>query len=120
MKRLMLFSAVLAATLASTAHAEGNGLCKPLCATEKRECRSSAAAMSDDNAASFIAMGDRNPNARVSRELSGKDSEAQVKQGYESRRVREQRACDTQYLRCVQACAKEDAATPPGKAGQQQ
>lgn len=119
MKRLMLFAAVLAATLASAAHAESNGLCKPMCASDKRECRGNAARLiDDDKTMSLAAQEDNNPNARVSRGMSGKDSGAQNRQGYESVRVREQRLCDTQYLRCVQACDKQDAVTPPGKAGQ--
>lgn len=109
MKRFVLISA-LAAAFCGAAHAADNGLCKPLCESDKRECRSRAADMSDDDALSLLAMADRNPNARVSRELADKPTEAQTKQAYESRRVKMQRTCDTQYLRCVQGCAREEAA----------
>ncbi|GAB2845935.1 hypothetical protein GCM10027277_12690 [Pseudoduganella ginsengisoli] len=113
MKRFFLLPALLAAVLAGTAHAEGNGFCKPLCETDKRECRSDAASASDEEAAPLLAMADRNPHARVAKGLEDKPFSAQVKQGYESRRVKMQRTCDSQYLRCVQACAKEEAAAPP-------
>lgn len=116
MKQLILLCAVL---LAGAAHADGSGLCKPLCDTDKRECRGNAASQSDDDALSLVTMADRNPNARVARGLADKPSEAQSKQAYESRRVTMQRTCDTQYLRCVQACGKQaHAAEAAAKAGQ--
>lgn len=94
------------------ARADSNSLCKPLCETEKRECRGHAASVADEDKLPLLAMEDRNPNARVSRGMADKPSDAQARQGYESRRVREQRTCDTHYLRCVQACARQEA---PGK-----
>jgi hypothetical protein len=106
MKQLTVLFALL---LAGVAHADSNGLCKPLCETEKRECRRHAASIADDEKLPLLAMEDRNPNARVSRGMADKPSDAQVRQGYESRRVREQRTCDTRYVRCVQACARPDA-----------
>jgi len=119
---------LLALLLAGVAHADSNSLCKPVCETEKRECRSRAASVADDDKLPLLAMEEKNPNARVARGLADKPSDAQARQGYESRRVREQRTCDTQYLRCVQACAKQDgpkqeaakqdAPTQPPKAGQ--
>jgi hypothetical protein len=116
MKRLTLLFAVL---LAGAAHADSNGLCKSLCETSKRECRSDAASQTSDEALTLLTMTDRNPNARVAKGLADKPSEAQSRQSYESRRVKMQRACDTQYPRCVQACGKQEAAAPDAKAGQQ-
>ena len=109
MKPLMLMAALL---LAGAAQAGDAGLCKPLCDSDKRECRKDAASQADDDTLPLMPAVDRNPNARVSRELSGKPTVAQTRQGHESRRVQLQRTCDTQYQRCVQACAREDAAQP--------
>lgn len=107
---------ILALLLAGMAHADSSGLCKPVCETEKRECRSHAASLADDDKLPMLAKEDRNPNARVSRGMADKPSDAQARQGYESRRVREQRTCDTQYLRCVQACARPEAPKQPAPA----
>lgn len=100
--------ALMTLLLAGAAHADSGGLCQSVCATDKRECRSEAASLAEDDKLPLLSMEDRNPNARVARGMADKPSEAQAKQGYESRRVREQRSCDTQYLRCVQACAKQE------------
>lgn len=120
MKRFIEISALLVAMLSGAAHADGNGLCKPLCETDKRECRSDAASAADEETLPLVAMTDRNQHARVAQGMAAKPAEAQTKQGYESRRVKMQRTCDTKYLRCVQACAREEAAAPAAKAGQQQ
>lgn len=112
------FIPLLALLLAGLAQADSNSLCKPMCDTDKRECRGNAATLAEDDKLPLLAMADNNPNARVSRGLADKPSDAQARQNYESRRVREQRMCDTQYLRCVQSCAKQGAAAPVGKAGQ--
>ncbi len=109
MKPLMLTAALL---LAGAAQAGDGGLCKPLCDSDKRECRKDAASQADDDTLPLMPTADRNPNARVSREMSGKPTVAQTRQGHESRRVQLQRTCDAQYLRCVQACAKEEEAKP--------
>lgn len=115
MKRLTVLITLL---LAGVAHADSGSLCKPMCATDKRECRSQAAKLADDDTLPLLSMPDNNRNARMARGAADKPSEAQARQGYESRRVREQRTCDTQYLRCVQACA--NPATPKREAPRQQ
>lgn len=109
LSRLSIFSLVL---FAGVCHAEGGGLCKPLCESDKRECRGAAVSLSQDDVAPLVAMEDRNPHARVSRKMAGSPPEAQTTQGSQSRRVQMQRTCDDKYLRCVRACANSAAATP--------
>jgi hypothetical protein len=123
MKRSILLSALSLAALAAFTGAvragevRDAGLCKPLCASDQRACRSNAASLSDQETLPLLAMPETNEHARVSQKMSGKATVAQTKQGYESRRVQLQRTCDSQYLRCVQGCGQQGAG-PAGKTGQ--
>ncbi|SFV11237.1 hypothetical protein [Pseudoduganella namucuonensis] len=102
---------------AGACHAEGEGLCKPLCEADKRECRAAAASLSRDDVAPLLAMEDRNPHAKVSRRMAGSPPEAQTTRASESKRVQMQRTCNDNHLRCVRACGNSpvDKPTQEGK-----
>jgi hypothetical protein len=82
------------------------GMCKSMCASEKKECRANAKLQTDLDRDPLIAPDNKNPYARTNSEGQVPPMEARAREQADTRRRVTERngQCDTAYLRCVRAC----------------
>lgn len=98
---------IVLATLGSGAcRANDAGLCKPVCAEEKRACRAAALKMIDHDAQSLTEWREKNPMARE----FGKGS-VHINQpvgpavrNQQERRMTRNAVCDDKFMTCSKAC----------------
>jgi len=106
MMRIKLFLALLGLSLGAASVAAEPGLCKSMCASEKKECRAKATLQTDFDRDPLITPDDKNPHAHANAAGQVPTMEAQAREQADThRRVTERNGqCDTAYLRCVRAC----------------
>lgn len=107
MMRIKLFLALFGLSLSAASVAAEPGLCKSMCAGEKKECRAKATLQTDFDREPLIAPDNRAPHAYANSAGQIPTTEAQAREQADThRRVTERNSqCDTAYLRCVRACA---------------
>jgi hypothetical protein len=106
MMRMKLLLALLGLSLGAASVAAEPGLCKSMCASEKKECRKKAGAQTDLDGEPLFSSYDKNPFSRANSEGQVPTMAARAREQADThRRVNERNVqCDTAYLRCVRAC----------------
>ena len=106
MNRVKLLLALFGMSLCASAMAAEPGICKSMCASEKKECRANARLQTDYDRDPLIAPDSKNAYARTNRDGQVPTMEARAREQDDTRRRVTERngQCDTGYLRCVRAC----------------
>jgi len=106
MNRIKLLAAVLGMSLGAAAFAAEPGVCKSMCANEKRECRADARSQTELDRDPLITTQTKNPFERANNTGQVASAAAQANERADSyRRVSERNGrCDATYLRCTRAC----------------
>lgn len=107
MKIVLTLSVMLALLVPGASKADEAGLCKPLCAQEKRACRSAADKFQDDGTDSLMSIGEKDRMARNFVDGSVKTNQPlgpEVRNA-QDRRMTRARACDDQFMTCSRACS---------------
>jgi hypothetical protein len=107
MKQAKLLLALLGISLCAAAVAAEPGLCKSLCAGEKKECRAHAKLQTEfDRAPPIASDNGKNPYERTNTVGAVSTVEARAREQADThRRVSERNGrCDTAYLQCVRTC----------------
>jgi hypothetical protein len=107
MRQVKLLLALLGSTFCAAGMAAEPGLCKPVCASEKKECRAHAKLQTDyDREPLFAPDTVKNPYERRNTAGAVSTVEARAREQADThRRVSERNGqCDTAYLQCVRAC----------------
>jgi hypothetical protein len=106
MKRLTLLLIMMGPLWAGVAHAADAGLCKSMCAAEKRECRAQVRELAAEDGKPLLEMAERNPMARAAQEQVPAPAGLAIDNaGTQTRRIDKAGKCDDSYLRCTRACA---------------
>ena len=108
---------ILLACLALTAHAQDKrdipkaipeaGLCAPVCASARQDCRAQAQGATENDTSPILTMKpSSNPYAAASRETGPQSQQLQPTQAqaFRARRAERQQACEVQYRSCTRAC----------------
>jgi hypothetical protein len=108
MNSMKLLLALLGISLCAAGVAAEPGLCKPMCASEKKECRAQARLRTEyDREPPFAPDNGKNPYERTTTMGAVSTVESRAREQADThRRVSERNGqCDTAYLQCVRACA---------------
>ncbi|MCX7290544.1 hypothetical protein [Janthinobacterium sp.] len=108
---------ILLACLAHSAHAQDkrdvpraipdSGLCAPVCASARQDCRAHVERATEDDSSPILLMKPSNtPYAAASRETGPQSQQLQPTQAQalRARRAERQQACEVQYRSCTRAC----------------
>jgi hypothetical protein len=121
MKTVLKLSMMLALLVSGACKADEAGLCKPVCAEEKRVCRNAAAKVSDEGAESLMSIRESDRMARNFKDgtvVTNQPVGPAVRNAQE-RRMARTRACDDQFMTCTKACsappARSDVLTKPAR-----
>lgn len=106
MKQTKLLAALLGMALSAAAHAAEPGLCKSMCASEKRECRADAQRLTELDRDVLIAPDSKNPFDRAANQGQVAPMATQAHERADDHRRSAERTgkCDATYLRCTRAC----------------
>jgi hypothetical protein len=106
MKRLKLLAALVGISLGAAAFAAEPGLCKSMCAGEKRECRANAQSLTELDRDVLITPESKNPFDRANNQGQVTPVATQARERADDYRRGSERKgqCDTAYLRCTRAC----------------
>ena len=106
MKQTKLLAALLGMALSAAAHAAEPGLCKSMCASEKRECRADAQRLTELDRDVLITPESKNPFDRANNQGQVTPVATQARERADDYRRGSERKgrCDTAYLRCTRAC----------------
>ncbi|MBW8897137.1 MAG: hypothetical protein JF619_03275 [Massilia sp.] len=106
MMQIKMFLALLGLSLSAACVAAEPGLCKSMCASEKKECRAKATLQTDFDRDPPIAPDNRNSHAYANSAGQVPTMEARAREQADTHRRATERngQCDTAYLRCVRAC----------------
>ena len=83
------------------------GLCAPVCASARQECRAQVQGATEDDTSPMLTMKpSSNPYAAASRETGAHSQQLQPTQAqaFRARRAERQQACEVQYRSCTRAC----------------
>ena len=113
MKKFVPWLAVLAALASGACRADDAGLCKPMCAEEKRTCRTAAANMTRYETQPKYMGGEKNPMAR---EFSNGIVRTNQAMGHEALDLQNRKAtrssiCEDRYATCAKACSASTASS---------
>jgi hypothetical protein len=113
MNQIKLLLALVGLSLCVASEAAEPGLCKPMCASEKKACRANARLQTDYDREPLFAPDNisKNPYERTNTVGAVSTVESRAREQADThRRVSERNGkCDTTYLQCVRAC---DAPAP--------
>lgn len=107
MNKFVLLLTALAALASGVCRADDAGLCKPMCAEEKRTCRTAAANMTKYETQPKYMGGEKNPMAR---EFSHGVIRTNQVMGPEAldlqnRKATRNNVCEDRYATCAKACS---------------
>ncbi len=111
MKTVLRYSVMLALLVSGVCQADDAGLCKPMCAEEKRVCRNAAVILDDHPAGSLMKIRENDRMARSFVDGSVKTNQPvgpEVRNA-QDRRMTRTRTCDDQFMTCTKACAPKPA-----------
>ena len=114
MNRLMCLCALFAAMASGAACAQDAGLCKPICAQEKRACRAEAVNLIDHETESLNAWKEKNPAARefgAGAVRTGQPVGAAANSA-KDRKMTRLGVCEDKYQTCASACPRVSPASP--------
>jgi hypothetical protein len=98
--------------LSGAARAADAGICKSMCASEKRECRAKVQSAILTERVALEQMPEKNPLARTAQQrVAGEDIRALDAAGDHHRRMANNGACDDKYLRCTRTCSSMPVAS---------
>ena len=83
------------------------GLCAPVCASARQDCRAQVQQATEDDTNPVLSMKpSSNPYAAASRETGPQSQQLQPTQAqaFRARRAERQQACEVQYRSCTRAC----------------
>ena len=83
------------------------GLCAPVCASARQDCRAQVQQATEDDTNPVLSMKpSSNPYAAASRETGAQSQQLQPTQAqaFRARRAERQQACEVQYRSCTRAC----------------
>jgi hypothetical protein len=83
------------------------GLCAPMCASARQDCRAQAQQATQDDTSPLLSMKpSSNPYAAASRETGTQSQQLQPTQAqaFRARRAERQQACEMHYRNCTRAC----------------
>lgn len=111
MNKFVKLSVMLALLASGACKADESGLCKPVCDQEKRQCRTAAANLVDEDAESLMAPNGHNATARYFGKGSVKTSQpfGPDVRNAQDRRMQRTRVCDDRFAVCTKACSKGPA-----------
>lgn len=106
MNKLVQLSIVLALLASGACKANDGGLCKPVCAEEKRVCRVQAAKMSDRDSKWSPGWNEKNASSREFGEgrVQTKQPIGPEVRNTQDRMMTRNRLCDDAYMTCARAC----------------
>lgn len=109
MKIVLTLSVMLALLVAGASKADDAGLCKPLCAEEKRVCRNAAAKLDDHAGESLMSIGEKDRMARnfVDGAVKTNQPLGPEVRNAQDRRMTRTRVCDDQFMTCSRACSSK-------------
>ena len=107
MRRFRLLSLLLMGLACGACLAEELKLCKSFCSTEKRQCRSAAEQLTEDDTNPMFAMSDKNAHARNFDAPSAGSEKIQPGRmdAFKNRRMERVRQCDGTFDACNKTCA---------------
>lgn len=107
MKTFVQLSIVLAALASGACKADEAGLCKPVCAEEKRVCRVEANKMIDVEAKSLTQWREKNPMAREfgSGGVQSTQPQGPAARNVQDRKMTRNQVCEDKYMTCAKACS---------------
>ena len=107
----------LLACLAQTAHAQDKrdqpkpaadaGLCQPVCASARQDCRAQAQGATENDTSPILSMKpSSNPYVAAGRNVDAQAEQLRptAAQAFRARRAERQQACEVQYRSCTRAC----------------
>ncbi len=106
MNKFVQFSILLAALAAGACKADDAGLCKPMCAEEKRTCRADAVRMTKYETQPKYAEGQKNTMAREFSNGAVRSNQAVGPEALdlERRKATRNGVCEDKYMSCTRAC----------------
>lgn len=109
MNKFVKLSVMLALLASGACKADESGLCKPLCDQEKRQCRTAATNLVDQDTESLMARRAGDAPVRYFGDTSVHTSNPAGPdvQNAQDRRMRRTRACDDRFAVCRKACSAE-------------
>ena len=107
MNKFVQLVIALSVLASGACRADEAGLCKPVCAEEKRACRSAASKLIDHDAHSLTEWREKNPMAREFGEGSVRTNQpvGPAVRNRENRRMTRNAVCDDKFKTCSKACA---------------
>lgn len=106
MNKFMPLLTVLAALASGACNADDAGLCKPMCAEDKRACRAAAVKLIDHDAKSLTEWREKNPMAREFGKGSVRTNQpvGPAVRNQQNRRMTRNAVCDDTFMTCSKAC----------------
>ena len=83
------------------------GLCAPVCASARQDCRAQVQSATEDDTSPILSMKpSSNPYVAASRETGAQSQQLQPTQAqaFRARRAERQQACEVRYRSCTRAC----------------
>ncbi len=113
MNKFVELSIVLALLASGSAGASDVGLCKPLCAEEKRECRHAALKWDDHEAVSLTSWKEKNPMAREFGKGGVETAQpvGPAAAAAKDRKMTRMNVCEDKFKACAKACASQPASS---------
>jgi hypothetical protein len=106
MKIFVQLMIVLAGLASGACKADEAGLCKPMCAEEKRVCRVEANKLIDVEAKSLTMWREKNPMAREfgNGGVQSNQPQGPAARNTQDRKMTRNQVCEDKYLSCAKAC----------------
>ncbi|MED5612840.1 hypothetical protein [Janthinobacterium sp. P210005] len=108
---------ILLASLALTAHAQDKrdtpkaipdaGLCQPVCASARQDCRAQAQGATENDTSPMLLMKpSSNPYVAAGKEAGAQSQQLRPTEAeaFRARRAERQQACEVQYRSCTRTC----------------
>ncbi|MES2316782.1 MAG: hypothetical protein V4631_04740 [Pseudomonadota bacterium] len=108
MNRALRYSILLSVLLSAACVAAEPGVCKSICAEERRACRSEALRMTQlDEAPGLLEMpaGNRDTKALSKLQTTPQQAQGDRRSAFQKRRSEREGACDSKALSCTRSCS---------------